>query len=218
MSCPPFSFEVWQIGISGTLRCCPCLLSLETQTNHLCSRLPACNPFCPVCDSWYRDPIIGRNKGRSSVTLLIIPPRPRWTPKQSPWSPLTATTMTALPPLSEVEKWLDENGQSAWGRLLEAEKFALAHPGNAPSTKYNDLLVGARVIGFFVLDFRKHNRNISFAERTHHKLVQQVHSCWGSSSAEEEECLKKLIDLGTHWQNHLIRACMLRLLLSRDPV
>jgi len=122
--------------------------------------------------------------------------------------------MTALPLLSEVEKELDENGQSAWRRLLEAEKLALAPSANAPVAKYNHLLVGARVIGFFILDFKKHGRNISFAECAHRKLVQQVHSCWTSTPAEEEECLKKLIDLGTQLQNHLIRACTLRVLLS----
>ena len=114
---------------------------------------------------------------------------------------------------------LDANGQSAWSRLLKAEKLALALSANAPvkAAKYNSLLVGARVIGFFILDFKSYNRNISFAERAHHKLVQQVPSCWADTSAEEE-CLKKVIDLGTLLQNHLIRACMLRVLLSRDPV
>jgi len=135
------------------------------------------------------------------------------------WTP-TATTMTPLPPLSEVERMLDVNGQSAWRRLLEAEMIALAPSANAPvkAAKYNSLLVGARVIGFFILDFKKHNRHISFAERAHRKLIQQVHSCWADTSVEEEECLKKVIDLGTLLQNHLIRACMLRVLLSRDPV
>jgi len=126
--------------------------------------------------------------------------------------------MAPLPPLSEIERVLDANGQSAWNRLLEAEQLALALSANTPVTaaKYNSLLVGVRVIGFFILDFKKHNRNISFAERAHRKLVQHVHSCWAGTSAEEE-CLKKVIDLGTLLQNHLIRACM-RVLLSRYPV
>ena len=127
--------------------------------------------------------------------------------------------MAPLPPLSEVERVLDANGQSAWNRLLEAEKLALALSANTPvaAAKYNSLLVGARVIGFFILDFKKHNRNISFAERAHRKFVQHVLSYWADTSAEEE-CLKKVIDLGTLLQNHLIRACILRVLLSRDPV
>jgi len=129
--------------------------------------------------------------------------------------------MTALPSLSEVEKELDESGQSAWKRLLEAEKLAITPSASAlvaTVAEYNNLLVGARVVGFFILDFKKHSRSISFAERAHRKLVQQVHSCWTPTSAEEGECLKNLIDLGTQLQNHLIRACMLRVLLSRDPV
>ena len=125
-------------------------------------------------------------------------------------------TAIPLPSLSEVENVLDENGQSAWRRLLQAERTALALSANAPVAEYNDLLVGARVIGFFILDFRKHNHSISFAEHAHRNLVQQVHSCWASPSAGEEECLKKVIDLGCHLQNHLIRACMLRVLPSRD--
>jgi len=113
---------------------------------------------------------------------------------------------------------LDANGQSAWNRLLEAEQLALALSANTPAAaKYNSLLVGVRVIGYFILDFKKHNRNISFAERAHRKLVQHVHSCWAGTSAEDE-CLKKVIDLGTLLQNHLIRACMLRVLLSPYPV
>jgi hypothetical protein len=116
--------------------------------------------------------------------------------------------MTALPLLSEVGNLLDANGQSAWTRLLEAERLALALSANTPVPKHNHLLVGARVIGFFALDFKKHDRNISFAECAHRKLVQRVHSCWAGTSAEEE-CLKKLIGLGTQLQNHLIWACML---------
>ena len=127
-------------------------------------------------------------------------------------------TAIPLPSLSEVKDVLEEHGRSAWGRLLEAEKTALAASTKGPVAKYNDLLVGARVIGFFILDFRKHNRTISFAERAYRNLVQQVHSCYGSSSATEEECLKKVIDLGSYLQNHLIRACMLRVLLYRDSV
>jgi len=87
--------------------------------------------------------------------------------------------MTALPSLSEVEKELDESGQSAWKRLLEAEKLAITPSASAlvaTVAEYNNLLVGARVVGFFILDFKKHSRSISFAERAHRKLVQQVHS------------------------------------------
>ena len=117
--------------------------------------------------------------------------------------------MTALPPLSEVQRALDENGQSAWGMLLEAEKTALALSANAPGPKHNDLVVAVRVIGFFILDFKQNNRGISFAERAYRKLVQQVHS------ARDH---KKIIELGSLLQNHLIRACMSRVLLSRNPI
>jgi hypothetical protein len=122
--------------------------------------------------------------------------------------------MTALPLLSDV-KVLDENGQSAWERLLEAEKTALALSTSAPVAKYNDLVVAARVIGFFILDFRQHNHGVSFAERAHRKLVQQVHSCW-ASSAREEDCHMKVIELGSQLQNHLIRACMSSVALALD--
>ena len=126
-------------------------------------------------------------------------------------------TALPLPSLSEVKNVLDENGQGAWRRLLQAERTALTLSANAPVAKYDDLLLGARVIGFFILDFKKHSCNISFADRAHRNLVQRVHSCW-APSAEEEECLKKVVDLGSHLQNHLIRACMLRSLLSLDLV
>ena len=118
--------------------------------------------------------------------------------------------MAPLPSLSEVESSLDANGQSAWRRIVEAEKIASS--ANAPVTiaEYNNLLVGARVIGFFILDFKKHNHDISFAERAHRNLVQKVNSCWADPSIEQEECLKKVIDLGTLLQNYLIRACMLQ--------
>ena len=119
--------------------------------------------------------------------------------------------MTPLPPLSEVEGLLDANGQSAWRRVLEAEEIALASSANTVA-KYNDLLVDARVIGFFILDFKMHSHSIPFTERAHHNLVEQVHACWTNLSAEE--CLKKVIGLGTLLRNHLIRACMLRVLLS----
>lgn len=123
--------------------------------------------------------------------------------------------MTALSPLSEVERVLDEDSQSAWTRQLEAEKFALALPSTSHSIKRKDLVVAARVIGFFVLDFRKHNRNITFAERAHRKLVREAHSCWNSLDPEVD-CLKRVIELGFRLQNYLTRVCMSRLLLSRD--
>jgi hypothetical protein len=122
--------------------------------------------------------------------------------------------MTTLPPLFNVKGLLDANGRSAWERLLEAEKTALALSTNAPVAKHNDLVVAARVIGFFILDFKQHNHGVSFAEYAHHKLVQQVHSCW-PSSAGEEECYLKVIELGSQLQNHLIRACMSSVAPSR---
>ena|SRR5258708_1425821 len=122
--------------------------------------------------------------------------------------------MTALPPFSKVKELLDEDGQSIWSRLLEAEETAIRL---STTTKASNLVVAARVIGFFILDFKKHNRGVSFAKSAHHTLVQQVHSCWASISASEEDCHLKVIELGSLLQNHLIRACMSRVLLSRDP-
>ena len=95
--------------------------------------------------------------------------------------------------------------------LLEAEKTALALSTDAPVPKHNDLVVAVRVIGFFILDFKQNNHGISFAERAYRKLVQQVHS------AREQDRHKKVIELGSLLQNHLIRACMSRVLLSRNP-
>jgi len=112
---------------------------------------------------------------------------------------------------------LDADGQSAWRRLLEAEMTALALSTNTPVARRNDLVVAVRVIGFFILDFKQNNRNISFAKRAHRKLVEQVHSCWGSTSAGEEDCHKKVIELGFLLQNHLIRACMSRVFLFFGP-
>ena len=125
--------------------------------------------------------------------------------------------MTALPQLSDVATILDENGRSAWTRLLEAEKFALARSADAPaSNKREDLIIAARVIGFFLLDFRQHARTVSFAERAHRKLVQAVHSCWMEATTTEDECHKKVIKLGFIYKDHLIRVCMSRILLALD--
>ena len=62
------------------------------------------------------------------------------------------------------------------GKAFRRRKVCTRAIRNAPSAKYNNLLVGAHVIGFFILDFRKYSRNVSFAERAHRKLVSQVHS------------------------------------------
>ena len=149
--------------------------------------------------------------------LLLSPLSPLVSSSPEPQFTITVLTVLPLPSLLELENLLDEDGQAAWRRLLQAERTALALSANAPVARYNDLLVSARVIGFFILDFKRNRDNISFADHAHLKLVQQVQSCW-APSAGEDECLKKVIDLGSHLQNHLIRACMLRVLLSFSSV
>jgi hypothetical protein len=118
--------------------------------------------------------------------------------------------MLPLPLLSEVESVLDPDGKSAWERLLGAEKTALALSAAAPATnKRDDLVIAARVVGFLVLDFRTQGRAGFFAERAHCTLVEAVHSCW-REPGPEEDCHKKVIDLGFYYKNRLIQFCMSR--------
>ena len=61
--------------------------------------------------------------------------------------------MTALPSLDTCG--LQGTGLSIWHTLLQAENTALQDPSRTKA-KYNDPLIGIRLLGFFLKDFWDH--------------------------------------------------------------
>ncbi|KAJ7832318.1 hypothetical protein B0H14DRAFT_2803173 [Mycena olivaceomarginata] len=73
----------------------------------------------------------------------------------------------------------------------------------------NDKLVGARVLGFLLLDLWRHNAH-SFGIIPYHAVVKQTTSCLsigGLVDSEEEKAAQnvKIQMLGLHYRNHLFR-------------
>jgi hypothetical protein len=111
--------------------------------------------------------------------------------------------MSALP--KEVN--LDPRGVSAWNLLLVAEDAALknleAYTFVKPA-KYQNEVVGVRVLGFFLLDFYKHSNfhQINLIQYNH--LVGEILSCFVGS---DEPIFKAVFELGVSYRNHLRRVC-----------
>ncbi|KAJ7066908.1 hypothetical protein B0H15DRAFT_947151 [Mycena belliarum] len=114
--------------------------------------------------------------------------------------------MSRLPSLADVQ--VDHNGRRIWPNLLSAERAALTM--GPTNTKYNDPLIGIRVLGFLVQDLWQHSQNtlglIPYVE-----LIKQITSSLSISgqivgSEEEAEAQHmRLQTLGLSFRNNLIR-------------
>ncbi|KAJ7125914.1 hypothetical protein C8R44DRAFT_668229 [Mycena epipterygia] len=129
-----------------------------------------------------------------SSTLLPKPPH--------------AQLMSSLPSLADVK--VDHDGKSLWPNILSAERAALKVAPTKPGAKYNDPLIGIRVLGFLLQDLWKHSQH-SFGLIPYNELIEQIASCLsipGHTVGSEEEAEaqhEKLQTLGLHYRNHLIR-------------
>ncbi|KAJ6597187.1 hypothetical protein DFH09DRAFT_1023840 [Mycena vulgaris] len=105
-----------------------------------------------------------------------------------------------LPSLQTVD--LDEDGCMLWPLIISAEKEALA---NRLHAKYNDDLIGARVLGFFVLDFWE-RRHHSLGIVPYKCLILEINCALSTKEREEPMTQHKIIyELGLFYRNHLMR-------------
>lgn len=115
--------------------------------------------------------------------------------------------MSSLLPLNSVG--LDEGGRSIWPHLLHAEAVALLC---VSSTKYNDNVVGVRVLGFLLKDLRDH-RDRSIGITPYRRVLLEVTLClhvegFAAGCRDEAEVQhQKLYELGLWYRNHLFRFC-----------
>jgi hypothetical protein len=118
--------------------------------------------------------------------------------------------MSSLPSLADVK--LDHDGQSLWPNILSAEQAALKVAPTKPGAKYNDPLIGIRVLGFLLQDLWQHSEH-SFGLIPYKEVTKHIASCLsipGHTVGGEEEAEaqhRKLQALGLYYRNHLVRVC-----------
>ncbi|KAG8816850.1 hypothetical protein FRC17_000163, partial [Serendipita sp. 399] len=119
--------------------------------------------------------------------------------------------MPALPSLNDVV--LDVEGLRAWSLLLSAENAAL-NDASTSSAKYNDNLVGVRVLGFFLKDFWDHSKSNPYK-----RLISGINSCYCveivalKSDADTRTIHAKVFGLGLMYRNSLMRICEFKMQL-----
>ncbi|KAF5359877.1 hypothetical protein D9756_003616 [Leucocoprinus leucothites] len=106
--------------------------------------------------------------------------------------------MTSLPSLDECG--LDETGRSIWRKLLEAEKTALEYI-RSNKAKYNDPVIGIRILGFFLKDFRAHT--LGYGSAPYARLCREITSCFNKS--DDKAIYDALVELGLRYRNYLLR-------------
>ena len=96
---------------------------------------------------------------------------------------------------------LDRKGLFVWPWLLAAEEKALV---SEKGPKYQDKLISARVLGFFLLDFWERPDTLKIAYQC---LLLEVTTCIELSQTDSEAVFQWLFDLGLMYRNHLLRVC-----------
>ncbi|KAJ7084830.1 hypothetical protein B0H15DRAFT_923519 [Mycena belliarum] len=105
---------------------------------------------------------------------------------------------------------LDHNGASLWQYLLSAEQAALENAPASAGPKYNDPLIGVRVLGFLLQDLWQHQSH-SFGLIPYHRLCVEIASCLSphrvivGSKGEAQAQNAKIYELGLLYRNHLMR-------------
>jgi hypothetical protein len=116
--------------------------------------------------------------------------------------------MSALPSISAVG--FDEPDVSAYQLVLRAEAAALQEPRSA--AKYNNNLIGVRVLGWFLKDTWDHRDTLTLAP--FRQLVLEMNYCRSVGSAirvnspeETKAEHEKVYSVGLMYRNNLMRAC-----------
>ncbi|KAJ7277262.1 hypothetical protein C8J57DRAFT_1581590 [Mycena rebaudengoi] len=113
---------------------------------------------------------------------------------------------TALPTAETVS--LDHNGSNIWPYLLSAERAALANSPRTGGAKYDDSLIGVRVLGFLLRDLWQHDSH-SFGLIPYHRFCVEISSCLSIPGAivgseGEVQARNAKIELGLFHRNHLM--------------
>ena len=118
--------------------------------------------------------------------------------------------MTALPSLDTCG--LQGTGLSIWHTLLQAENTALQDPSRTKA-KYNDPLIGIRLLGFFLKDFWDHAHDGYLGSNPYTRMVTEITSCL--NNPDDKATYDALVELGLRYRNYLLRVCELHDYLPR---
>ena len=118
--------------------------------------------------------------------------------------------MTALPSLDTCG--LHGTGLSLWRTLLHAENTALMDPSRTKA-KYNDPLIGIRLLGFFLKDFWDHAHDGYLGSNPYTRMVTEITSCL--NKPDDKATYYALVELGLRYRNYLLRVCELHDYLAR---
>ena len=121
--------------------------------------------------------------------------------------------MGELPTAEIAERCgFDETGLSAWNVLLLAEETALKESSRTKA-KYNDPLIGIRLLGFFLMDFWDHARDGYLGSAPYARMVKEIISC--NMGPGDNATYDALVELGLRYRNYLLRVCELHDYLPR---
>ncbi|KAJ7054442.1 hypothetical protein C8F01DRAFT_1221382 [Mycena amicta] len=90
---------------------------------------------------------------------------------------------------------------SLWPSLLSAESAALSNPITG-AAKYNDPLIGVRVLGFLLQDLWQHHADV-FGLIPYNRLCREIELCLSNPGAQAQNT--KIYELGLFYRNHLMR-------------
>ena len=147
-------------------------------------------------------------EGTLFVRILIYVFKLRYAAKLPYLSP-HIIIMTALPSLDKCR--LHGTGLSIWRTLLQAENTALKDPSRTKA-KYNDPLIGIRLLGFLLRDFWDHARDGYLGSIPYARMVTEITSYLDQP---DEGIYDALVELGLRYRNHLLRVCELHGYLAR---
>ncbi|KAJ7222987.1 hypothetical protein B0H12DRAFT_1150813 [Mycena haematopus] len=85
---------------------------------------------------------------------------------------------------------------------VDIDHEALKKAPKTPGPKYHDNLVGARVLGFLLLDFWRHQSH-SFGLIPYKRLLAEISSCLGLGT--DKKVHAAIYELGLFYRNHLLR-------------
>jgi hypothetical protein len=101
---------------------------------------------------------------------------------------------------------LHGTGLSLWHTLPQAENTALKDP-SCTKTKYNDPLIGIRLLGFFLKDFWDHAHDGYLRSNLYAHMVMAITSCL--NKLDDKATYDTLIELGLRYHNYLLQVCEL---------
>lgn len=118
--------------------------------------------------------------------------------------------MRALSSLDECRS--EANGLSIWQNLLEAESTAL-NDASRTNAKYTDPVIGIRLLGFFLKDFRDHAPDGYLRYTPYNRMEREITSCL--DKPDKKAIYDALVKLGLMYRNYLLRVCELHDNLAR---